>query len=356
MLLARQGLLRRERTEPLAMVARLGGMNGQYATGPYLGLLARVEGFARDQLTEAVRRASLVRVTLHRSTIHLTTAADYARWYSAIRPVLIRAFRGYFPAEARSLQLEAVASAARGLLAERPLSRAELDRALTPMFPGVSTGSLAFAARAILPLVQVPDAALWDARGEVRYVLAEQAKVHVLSDEDEGRLDLARRYLTAFGPATSEDFQAWSGVTGARQLFDRLDLATFRDDQGRTLYDLPGCPQVDESVSAPVRLLPDYDNLIFGHRDRSRVLPDRYRKTVVSIGRRMPGIVLLDGMVAGTWRRIDRGEAVDFEIALFEEAPKSIGEELRCEAEGLLAHLANEALAGRVVIERASGC
>lgn len=71
--------------------------------------------------------------------------------------------------------------------------------------------------------------------------------------------------------------QNWSGLKNLRDIFEELrpKLVTFRDEKGRELFDLPKAPRPDEDVDAPVRFLPDYDNVLLGHTDRSRVTTRR---------------------------------------------------------------------------------
>src|SRR6185436_1424670 len=94
--------------------------------------------------------------------------------------------------------------------------------------------------------------------------------------------------LAAFGPATVMDVQAWSGLRGLSEAMQRLGprLISLQDERGRELFDLPDAPRPDAVVRAPVRFLPEYDNLLLAHADRSRVVPDRFRKRLsASLGR-----------------------------------------------------------------------
>src|SRR5262249_24503155 len=63
--------------------------------------------------------------------------------------------------------------------------------------------------------------------------------------------------------------------------FELLRLRSFRDEQGRELLDLPRAPLVPEDTPAPPRLLPRWDELLLAHKDRTRVLPDEYRKAAI---------------------------------------------------------------------------
>src|SRR5207249_1632567 len=114
---------------------------------------------------------------------------------------------------------------------------------------------------------------------------------------------LMLRYLAAFGPATPGDAQTWSGLRGLREVFERLrhKLVTFRDERKRELFDLPDAPRPDEDVPAPIRFLPDYDNLVLSHDDRTRILADEHRSRILTPNLQVRGSFLVDGFVAGSW-------------------------------------------------------
>lgn len=111
------------------------------------------------------------------------------------------------------------------------------------------------------------------------------------------------RYLAAFGPATVKDVQKWSGLTRLREVAERLRprLATFRDEHGAELFDLPDAPRPDPDIPAPPRFLYDYDNLLLSHADRARVITAAYARQDFPADGPQPAVVLLDGFTAGTW-------------------------------------------------------
>ncbi|GAA3077674.1 hypothetical protein GCM10020254_22250 [Streptomyces goshikiensis] len=115
--------------------------------------------------------------------------------------------------------------------------------------------------------------------------------------------DVVLRYLGAFGPASVKDMQTWAGLTRLREAFERLRprLVVFRDENGAELFDLPDAPRPDPDVPAPPRFLPEFDNLLLSHADRTRVI------TPEAKGRNWAGnqayrTLLLDGFLAGLWK------------------------------------------------------
>ena len=81
---------------------------------------------------------------------------------------------------------------------------------------------------------------------------------------------------------------------------ERLEpLRRFRDEQGRELLDVPRAPLPDPDTPAPVRFLPKWDNVLLAWADRTRVLPERYRKAVIGMNGDVAQTFLVDGFVAG---------------------------------------------------------
>jgi hypothetical protein len=99
-------------------------------------------------------------------------------------------------------------------------------------------------------------------------------------------------------------------VGGLKETFEELrpKLLAFRDERGRELFDLPRARRPPAETPAPVRFLPDYDNLLLGHADRTRVIADAHRARVATANLRVLSTFLVDGVVGGTWR-IERGRS-----------------------------------------------
>jgi hypothetical protein len=155
-----------------------------------------------------------------------------------------------------------------------------------------------------LPLVQTPPAGTWGKGGSPRFVLPEPWLGARLADPGESLRALVLRYLAAFGPAGAKDFQAWSGLTGAKALLQEMrpELVEFRDEDRNELFDLPDTPLPPADTPAPPRFVPEYDNLVLSHADRRRVISEGDRKAVFLSAARVRATILLDGFVAGVWR------------------------------------------------------
>jgi winged helix DNA-binding protein len=337
--LARQLLLARAALPAGQAIEQLGGLQAQEAKPPFVGLWSRLSGFERRHLHDALGERAAVRSTFLRATLHLTSAADYAAFRSTIQPVLTKAM-GVLGARADGLDVDALLPVARDLLAEAPRTFNELRPLLQESFPEVNERALGYAVRTQLPLVMVPTGDPWGFPPVASFTLAETWLDEPLADANNLE-SLLCRYLAAFGPATPADMQTWSGLQGLKGAFDavRPNLRTFRNEQGRELFDLPDAPRPDGDVPAPARFLPEFDNLVLAHADRTRVLADAHRGAVVTKNLRVRSTFLWDGFVAGTWTAERKRSAATLLLTPFARLPKGAFDELAGEGETLLRFL-----------------
>ncbi|HUQ09640.1 MAG TPA: winged helix DNA-binding domain-containing protein [Steroidobacteraceae bacterium] len=317
-LLARQLLLRRSKAAPLAAIEQLLGLQAQVPNGPYIALWSRLAHFQFDELATLLTARRVVRLALMRSTIHLVSAADCVTLRPLMQPVLVRALRGTFGRRLAGMNLEEVAAAGRALVEAQPHTLGELGAALSKQWPGREPEALGNAARALVPLVQVPPRGIWGDSGVAASTSAEKwLGRRVAAKPSIGAVLL--RYFAAFGPASVRDAQAWSGLTQLREVVERLrpQLRTFTDENGVELFDLPDAPRPSGDAEAPPRFLPEFDNVWLGHKDRARVLAAKPGRELVGSGGFMSGLVLLDGFVAGRWKIARRHRKATMAIERF---------------------------------------
>jgi hypothetical protein len=196
----------------------------------------------------------------------------------------------------------------------------------------------------------VPTGDRWGFPRDAEFAPAEAWLDRPLGD-DPDPAPLARRYLAAFGPATAADLQTWSGLKGMKDVLGGLrdELVTFQDGR-RELFDLPGAPRPGEDEPAPPRFLPDFDNLLLAHADRSRVIADEHRPLVFTKNLRILATFLVDGVVTGTWSVARKGKAATLTATPFAKLPRGAKKPLEQEAEQLLALLEPDAATRAVTI------
>jgi Winged helix DNA-binding domain len=205
---------------------------------------------------------------------------------------------GTLPADARRRdRAEDLAARLHALLGGARMSYEQAGLAL-----GVHPYSLRYAAATGTVLIR------WDGarRPEVWTVPPPAADPH------DARLELARRYLHIYGPATPGAFGWWAGV-GPRDgaaAFEALgrSLTAVRTPAGEAwiLAQDEAALRAAPGPVAPARLLPSGDAyLLLQGADRDLMVPDADRRNALWTPRAWPGGLLVGGEVAGTWRRAD---------------------------------------------------
>ena len=337
-LLARQMLLARERTTALDGVARLAGMQAQVPRPPFVGLWTRLEGFERTHLHALLHERRVVRATAMRCTIHLMTAEDFVALRGPLQPALTRAMRSALAKVMETIDLPALEREGRRFFGEAPRTFEDFRRHLRGVPSTVNERAIAYAVRTQVPLVQVPTDSTWAFPAAASFTLADAwLGCPVLTDAQQSQ-GLVRRYLAAFGPATPRDAQIWSGLLALRQTFEELrsELITFRDERDRELFDLPDAPRPGEDVAAPVRFLPDYDNVVLSHDDRSRIIADAHRPLIVSKNLQVRATFLVDGFVAGAWKVERKKKVATLVLEPFVKIAKKTRGQLEEEGDALL--------------------
>ncbi|MFE0188640.1 winged helix DNA-binding domain-containing protein [Streptomyces sp. NPDC058989] len=345
--LERQLLLRRSEMGVLDAVERLLGLQAQAPRPPYHALAARLADFRPQQLSGLLESRQAVRISAMRSTIHLVSARDARLLRPLHQPVHDRVLRGNFARQLGGVDLDRLADLARTLVDQQPLTFQELGERLQEEWPRHEGRSLALAARQLLPLVQVTPRGLWGRAGRAAHTTLdhwlatapEPARRPAPADPDPQR-DLPAvllRYLAAFGPASVKDIQTWCGLTRLREVVEPLRprLRTFRDEHGVELFDLPDAPLPDPDTEAPVRFLPEYDNVALSHADRTRILAPEYqgRTWDRNVAYR---VLLVDGTIRGLWRTDTAGGTTWLTIEPFDTLTRPERAAVEDEAAGVL--------------------
>jgi Winged helix DNA-binding domain len=301
-LLERQWLLGRVEKPIGETVEHLVGLQAQAALPPYYGLWSRLESFDPHELGQMLTERELVRLTLMRATVHLVTVRDALLLRPLVQHVIERNHIGAFGRRMGGADPEELATVVRELLEGEALTARKLGTLLVDRGIGADVEAIGNAARVYLPLVQVPPRGVWGVGGQAKYAPLDEWTGRTLEREPSIE-DLVLRYLGAFGPALVMDVQRWSGLTKLKGVLERLrpQLLTFRDEQGRELFDLPDAPRPEADVPAPVRFLGEYDNVLLGHADRRRIIPEDFPWRAMLQDGRFVNNLLVDGVLRATW-------------------------------------------------------
>jgi len=303
--LARQMLLERVDMTALEAIRFLVGLQAQEPPDPYIGLWSRLTSFDTAELETLILDREVVRLVVQRGTVHAVTADDCLLLRPLAQPILTQQLHSHSDYRGRfdDVDLDEVMAVAEEVLSEQPHTTRQLREALGERFPQHHAAALAFACRNLLAFIQVPPRGLWATPGQV---VGTTAKAWIGRDLDPRPSvdDVMLRYVGAFGPATVQDAATWSRYTGLREVFERIrpQLRTYRDEDDREYFDVPDGPLPDPDTPAPVRFLPQYDNVLLSHADRSRFTDGGDYSEIWMNTSGFLGNVLVDGMLVGMWR------------------------------------------------------
>ncbi|MFE9093301.1 winged helix DNA-binding domain-containing protein [Streptomyces sp. NPDC007264] len=332
--LGRQLLLRRSPLSAKAAVEHLVGLQAQNVKPPYYALAARLEGFVPEHLSRLMADRETVRIVTLRSTLHTHTADDCLTLRPLVQPARDRELTAFRKGLA-GVCLDRLTELARELVEAAPRTMKQLREALLAEWPDADPQALAVAARCLLPLVQVTPRGLWGRSGAVALTTAEHWLGRPAGPAPAPDATVLR-YLAAFGPASVKDMQTWAGLTRLRDAFERLRprLVTFRAPDGAELFDLPDAPRPDPDTPAPPRFLPEFDNLLLSHADRTRLVPPAL-KGRTWVGNQAQRTLLVDGFLAGVWKQTDDALVIE----PFGALTRAQRDEVREEGERMLATL-----------------
>lgn len=341
-LLARQLLLERQSLPVMDAVTQLVALQSQIPNPPYIGLWTRLTDFQRDNLTRLMDERQIIRAAFLRSTLHLVTRDDHQRFQAVLQPALEKGYRSFHARKAKGLDIDNLVEHARPFLEDDSRSMGDLRGHLLEIEPDIDGDALAYAIRTYLPLVQVPPSGQWGTGSKATYTTAES---WFGAAQPADLRALFERYLAAFGPASVMDFQTWTGITKLKDTVEawRDDFVLYEDENGKELFDLPDALRPAPDTPAPVRFIPEYDNLLVAHADRTRVIADDDRGYVFLSAARVLGTVLVDGFVAATWKVAVRKKRATLDVSLFRDVSPDDRAQIEREAEALVRWIADEA-------------
>jgi hypothetical protein len=150
-------------------------------------------------------------------------------------------------------------------------------------------------------------------------LLAERVPVRATLTREEALAETARRYFTSRGPATIGDFVWWSGlhVGEAKRAVELVRRSLTSEVVGPSTYWCGDSDVHTKDGGRGVHLLPAFDEYLIAYKDRSAVLPKAHQQRTVSSNGIFRPIVVVDGEVAGLWRRTTVNRDLIVQVDLF---------------------------------------
>jgi hypothetical protein len=314
------GIARPDAANPVEAVRHLFALQGQDYAGALWSIGLRTPGATVADVEAAHHSGALVRSWPFRSTLHVVAAEDVG-WMIALT-----AEREHAAAAGRHRQLglePADFERAEQITRDRLHGGAQLER--RELLTAIADGGVDIAGqRGAHLLVRLAQSGVAVLCGQNTWALLDDhVRAPRVLDREEALTEIARRYLTARGPATERDLAWWTGLklTDARAAiaavddeFDRLDV------DGVTYRMRPGLEQAPDGV----HVLPGFDEYLLAYTDRSAPLAGRPLSTVVPGSNGMfLSTIVVNGEIVGTWRRSVKTKGVQVTVEPF--GPLSAG-------------------------------
>ncbi len=304
------------------VVAALGAVQAQDYTNALWAIGLRLPDATESSVELAISERKIIRTWAMRGTLHFIAAEDI-RWtldllgpgtiassarrfqrleldenvLSRSRKVFIRALQG---------NRQLTRAAMMGLLEGAGISTTQ-QRGYQVLWRLAQEGLICFAAR--------------EGKQQSFALLEEWAPSGIHLQRDVALGELARRYFKGHGPATVQDFIWWTGLPTSDA---KMALSSVRSELsehvigGVSYWMLPQEPQTG-SAEGTAYLLPGFDEYLLGYKDRSAVLEPRHSRKIVPGGNGMfLPMLVVNGRVAGTWKRVLKRSEVTFTFMPFE--------------------------------------
>ncbi len=329
----------------LSVVRDTAGIQAQVQSAAELAIWTRRRQTTRDDVRRALwNTREIVKTSAMRLTLHLIPARDLAFYIAALKPMAIGTLRrwqariGATPSHVRAM-VEAVVDSLgdepetqRQLVARAKKSagkamRSWLDHAWSAVRPAVIEGLIVYG----------PPRGAEATFVRVDRWLGKQPTLGV----DEARVELLRRFLSAFGPATPHDFAKWSGIrtSEAKRVVesaaDELAHVSVDGAPGWILEQDGAALMRSELDPDAVMLLGAFDSFLLAHATKEHLVDARYYKRVYRPQGWISPVVLRGGAIIGVWFPEPAGKATTLAVELFGRATPAIRRAIERDAEQL---------------------
>jgi hypothetical protein len=317
--LENQHLIGQRLEKPSEVVALLGAVQAQDYSGAKWAVAQRTLGATDTDVEKEIGEGAILRTHVLRPTWHFVTPADI-RWMLALTAPRVKAILSYYDRTLGIDEKELRRSRAvfiKSLRDGKQLTRSELSQALTRARIRTDDGQRL--ARLVMHAELDGLICSGERRGKqfTYALLDERAPAARVPERDPSLGELATRYFTTHGPATSDDFAWWSGLTktDAKRGIEIAGSKLEHRSIGGRRYSFPPTTRVVKERSPIARLLPPFDEYFVGLKDRTAMearLRSANAKAKVGLPSGAP--LLIDGQVLGVWKRTLKLKSVAVEV------------------------------------------
>jgi len=314
--------------KPSQVIHWLGAVQAQDYAAAKWAVAQRTKGVSDSTVDQAFDKGEFLRTHVMRPTWHFVAPEDI-RWLLALTAPRVHAANAY---QYRRLELDKSffkrrnAALTKALQGGKQLTRAELASVLQQA--GVNTSDLLRLTYLILS-AELDGVICSGARRGKQFTYAlldERVPAAKTLSREEALAELTRRYFTSHGPATEEDFTWWSGLiradvrSGIEMVKGRLEHDVMKD---RTYWFADSMTTAKANRQA-IYLLPNFDEYIVGYTDRSAIFDSFHvNKLDVRSNPLFQYTIVINGQVAGTWKRTFKKDSVIIELNPFARFTKS---------------------------------
>lgn len=332
--LANQYLIGKKFPTPYEAVKHLGAVQSQDYFAASWSLGQRIENATDKTIDEAFNEGEILRTHIMRPTWHFVAPEDI-RWMMELTSPRIKQFMGHYN---RKLELDDALFAkttktiVKILKEKKYATRQELKAEFTKI--GIATdvqrlGHIVSWAELDAVICSGPRIG----KQFTYALLEERAPKQKILKHDEALAELAKRYITSHGPVQVRDFAWWSGLTmkdaqeGINMVKSKFEEAT---EDGKTYW---FSKEIKVPKQAPkAHLLSIYDEYTIAYNDRSALGAEKYFERIISMGNALTGVIIFNGIMIGTWKRVIKKNTVEIKLSPFEKLSKIEHEALEKEA------------------------
>jgi hypothetical protein len=342
-----QHLVGKKFTTPYEAVSHFGGVQSQDYFAASWSLGQRIENATDKTIDEAFNQGKILRTHVMRPTWHFVAPEDI-RWMQELTSPRVKQFMSHYN---RKLELDdklftkTTATIVKVLKEKTHATRQELKAALTDI--GIKTDVQRLAHLVMWAELDAIICSGPRIGKQFTYALLEErAPKRKVLNREEALAELAKRYFTGHGPAQLKDFSWWSGLTvkdaqeGISMVKSKLEEETI---DGKTYWYVK---EIKVTKPSPKTfLLSIYDEYTIAYSDRSALGGEKYFEKIISMGNALTGVIIFNGILIGTWKRVIKKTTVEIKLSPFRKTTNQEKVALQKEAErygkflGLKAHI-----------------